>query len=323
MKNNFSSIDNISYSLFKIENEQLFIEVSDFGATLVTFKRKDSDVNVVLRNKDANDYLLNIGEAKGATVGRNANRIENGRFSIDGIEYQCFINNGPNSLHGGKYGFMVKKFDVVSHHRDSIVFHYHSPDMEESFPGNLDLYVEYKVVAAKLYYNISYSSDKKTICNITNHAYFNLGDETVLNHHMKIHSDYFAQVDSNGLTLDSLRHVANTAFDYREFTCIQDLFDFKDDDLKTAIGYDHNYVFEDAKDGIRAELKYNNLHLKVSSDLPGVHVYSGNYLRKPQEGICFECQYFPNAINYQNYKQPIVEAGVEYKHYICFELLKG
>lgn len=321
MKSSFSKIGEIEYNLYLIENEYLVAEITDFGATLVTFKRKDIDINVVLRNKDAHDYLLNISEAKGATVGRVANRIKNGSYNIDGKTYHCFINNGPNSLHGGKEGFMVKKFELIEHQKDLIKLMYVSKDMEEGYPGNLTLYITYRLVAERLYYDIEYVSDKKTIVNITNHSYFNLGDKDIFRHKMKINSDLFAIVDQDGLTLDNVKNVVGTAFDFRKTKVIKDNFSFEDVDINTALGYDHNFLFENHdNDNLRAQLSFGKQKLIIYSDLPGMHLYSGNYLRKKQEGICFECQYYPNSINYNNYKKPLIEAGVLYKHYICYEL---
>lgn len=320
MVNDFSKINNQQYHLYRIENEYLIAEITDFGATLVEFKRKDQNINIVLRNEDALDYLKNISEAKGATVGRVANRIAKGSYFIDDKKYHCFINNGPNSLHGGKEGFMVKKFDVISHQKNAIKLQYFAKDMEEGYPGNLNLIIIYRLEQEKLYYEIEYVSDQKTIVNITNHSYFNLGDKDIFNHKLKIYSNQYAAVDKDGLSLDLIKDVNGTAFDFQKEKLIKDNFSFDDVDINIALGYDHNYLFENHNDYLRSELSFKKQKLIVSSNLPGMHLYSGNYLRNKHQGICFECQFFPNAINYNNYIKPIAEADVLYKYFICYEL---
>lgn len=318
-KKYFGTIDNQDYYLYTIQNQDLLIEVCDFGATLVSFIDLKSNQNIVLNNQNVNEYLKNINEAMGATIGRNANRIQNGTYTLNNHEYKCFINNGPNSLHGGKNGFMTKKFEVTKYQEDLIQLHYFSEHLEENFPGNLDLFITYKLENNNLFFDIEGYSDQDTIFNITNHSYFNLGDIDIFNHYLQIFSNQFALVDKDGLTLNQIE-IATSSFDFSKLTKINDNFQLQHPNLVLAKGYDHNYLFEKTNDDLRIILSFNNLKLSIYSDLPGVHVYSGNYLRHPRQGIAFECQYYPNSINYNQFKKPILFANTKVKHYIKYTL---
>lgn len=315
----FGTIDNQDYYLYTIQNQDLLVEVTDFGATLVSFIDKKSNQNIVLNNSNVNEYLKNINEAMGATIGRNANRIKNGSYFLNNQEYKCFINNGPNSLHGGEKGFMYKRFEVMNHQENLIQLHYFSKHLEENFPGNLDLIITYKIKNNNLFFEIEGCSDQDTIFNITNHSYFNLGDKDIFNHYLQIFSNQFALVDENGLTLNQIENI-NSSFDFSKLTKIKDNFILQHPNLVLAKGYDHNFLFENTNDDLRIKLCFNDLKLSIYSDLPGVHVYSGNYLRNPQQGIAFECQYYPNSINYNQFKKPILLAHEKVKHYIKYNL---
>lgn len=318
-KIHFGCIDNHDYWLYIIENDYLKAEITNFGATLVSLIEKSTMHNCVLNNENVNQYLENINEALGATIGRNANRIKDGKFKINNQEYKCFINNGPNSLHGGKDGFMKKEFIVKQHTSDSIVLSYHSYHLEEGFPGNLDLKITYRLEENNLIYEIEGISDQDTIFNITNHSYFNLGDCNILNHYLQIPTQQFSLVDEHGLTLATADNV-NSSFDFRKLTKINDNFQLQHPNLLLAKGLDHNYVFETSDNDLRAILSYKHLKLTVYSDLPDMHVYTGNYLRKKHQGIALECQYYPNSINYTDFKKPILLANSLVKHYIKYTI---
>jgi aldose 1-epimerase len=271
------------------------------------------------------------GSYIGATVGRTANRIGKGQFTLNGVNYQIPVNNGPNSLHGGIEGFSFKIFDTEIK-EDSIVFTYFSKDMEEGYPGNLTLTVEYKICKNSLKYMFSYECDQDTIVNITNHAYFNCnGEGSILNHELTIHTDKVALVDEDGMTTDQVINVKNTAFDFTKPAVIFEKLSMGHENITLAKGYDHNYVFENMNVKEMATLKGTWLQLDVVSDLPGMHVYSGNFLDGECKGkyndyygeksaICFECQYYPNSINYEGFIQPILRKGEKKTHFMEYIL---
>lgn len=292
--------------LITIENENMLIKVSSFAACLVDVVYKGKQV--VLGYDNLEGYV-NETAGMGKSIGRVCNRIGKGTFDLNGKTYKLAINNGPNCLHGGLRGFQTYVWDYEAK-EDEVVFSYHAKDMEEGFPGNLELKVIYKLTENGFYFNYEGVSDQDTLLNITNHTYFNLfgpNAYTVLDHELKINSNEFACVDSDGLTLAVNRPTAGSPFDFGEFKTIGKDINVNDEQLRAGTGYDHHYIVEG--EGMRefAELKANNLSMKVSSDLSGFHLYSANFLQdegncrgighRVCQGICFETEYRPDGIN--------------------------
>ena len=311
--------------IYVLENDYLKAYVSDLGATLTKLIDKKTGTDVVLGFVNDEDYIKSLCYL-GASVGRNANRIGNGRFSLNGNDYQLTINDNMNQLHGGGInGFCFKRWNKVLETKEELTLSYFSKDGEEGFPGNLNVEVTYKLDKNSLVWSYSGESDKDTILNMTNHSYFNLGDENIYNHELKIHTDKYSPVDEYSLTLDRVESVTNTPYDFTNFVKVKDNLD------KLNGGIDNNYVFEEMGDKLMAELRYNNLQLNVYSDLPDMHFYTGEYLNGDNakngksyhafEGLCLECQYYPNGINYDNYIKPILKKGETMSHYIRYEIV--
>ena len=323
---------NQNVTSYVLENQYLKVEVMNLGATLVSFVDKRTNRDLVLGFDNLDGYLNQHGTYFGATVGRCANRIANGEFVLNNLKYHVPVNNGPNSLHGGNNNFSFKVFKA--HQKDNeVVLTYHALDGEEGYPGNLDLTITYRLDDHHLLYQIEGISDQDTILNITNHSYFNLSSvqENVLNHELKVYADQVAMVDENGLTKDEVINVKDTAFDFLDFHPVAKAVNSQNANILLARGLDHNYVFESLEPKIMAELKYQDLSLCVESDLPGMHVYTGNYIDgackgkrgiyyQERDGICFECQYYPNAINYQKYLKPILFANQKMQHFIKYTI---
>ena len=313
-----------TYARHVLENDYLKVEVSELGATLVRFIDKKSSQDIVLGYNSDDDYLRNEFNL-GASIGRNANRIGNASFTLNGVTYQLSENNHGNQLHGGgRNGFAFKKWETVSKSDDEVVFSYLSIDGEEGFPGNLKASVRYKLENNTLLWEYSGESDKDTIFNMSNHSYFNLGDETIKDEYLRIYTDRYAPTDDVGLTLDEVRDVNGTPYDFTQFRLIAD-------NLKEIDNIDNNYVFETMGEKLMAELKNDKLKLSVYSDLPDMHLYTASSLNTdtgkdgvPYEGyggLALECQFFPNAINYgDKYILPILRKGDKVSHYIRYEL---
>lgn len=310
---------------YQLENDYIKATVTDLGATLTKLIDKKTNIDMVLGFDDEEGYRKYNGTNIGASVGRNANRIGNAKFTLNGKEYNLAANNGPNNLHGGGVnGFAFKTWSVKSQSSDEIVFTYLSKDGEEGFPGNLNVEVSYKLDGNTLTWSYSGNCDQDTVFNMTNHSYFNLGEDDIFDLELKVHSDTYSPVDDDSLTLDKTVKVENTPFDFREFTKMKTNLD------QLACGIDNNYVWEDLNDKLMAEVKSDKLHLKVYSDLPDMHLYTAYYLNgeigkynrvyKPYSALCLECQYYPNAINYENYIKPILLKGENRKHYIRYEV---
>ena len=319
--------------LYVLQNESIKVSVMNLGATLVGFEHLGSGTDIVLGFEDAQGYLTQHNSFLGATVGRCANRIGKGQFSLNGINYQVPVNNGPNSLHGGNDVFSFKVFEAETC-EDGIVFRYVSEDGEEGYPGKLELQITYKLVGDELHYEIDAQSDADTICNITNHVYFNLdGPEgkDVLEHVVYVPADNVALNDADSLATDEVIDVKGTAFDFTKPTKVGDNLKIGHPNITLARGFDHNYVYEVMGDKLMATLSNGKLKLTVSSDLPDMHVYSGNWLDgqcKGKEdnwyddkgGICFECQYYPNAINYDRFIKPILHKDEKMHHHIIWKI---
>lgn len=333
----FGLIENREVEKVQIENEYLKAEIMTLGATLLSFTDKASNTDIVLGFDDLEGYLNQHGSYLGAAVGRCANRIKNGKFILNGSEVQVSVNDGENSLHGGIHGLSFQICDIVDLKNDSVTMKYHFKDGEEGYPGNVELLITYRLHNRDLEFEIEGQSDQDTILNITNHSYFNLDgihSKSILDHELKIYSGQVALVDEGGCTLEEVIDVNETGFDFREFKKIKDQLKKSHPNLEAAGGYDHNYVFETLEYKKMAVLRNEKLQLEIFSDYPGMHVYSGNFLDGQcagksgnfyikHNGICFECQYAPNAVNYSSFIKPILRKGEVMKHKICFRLIKA
>ena len=319
--------------LYTIENEYLQVKVSSLGATMVSFIDKKLNRDIVLGFKDADGYINQHGSYLGATVGRCANRIGKGEFTIDGVTYHVPVNAGPNCLHGGNDNLSYKVYDAeVSD--DRVVMHTFSEDNEEGFPGNLSLTITYRLDGKNLYYIYEAECDKNSIVNITNHSYFNIdgsASKTILNQELKVFTDKVALVDENGLATREVIKVTGTGFDFSDYNNIGTNMQIGHKNIESANGYDHNFVYENMNDKIMASIRTSDLMMNIYSDLPGMHIYTANFLDGMCEGkegnfygknngICFECQFYPNSINYDEFIKPLIMKGEAVKHYIRYEL---
>ena len=313
---------------YTIENEYLKAEISDLGATLVRFISKKSGTDVVLGFNEEEDYLRNYGCFFGATVGRNANRIGDAKFTLNGKEYQLTVNDNMNQLHGGGInGFSFKRWKAIEEKEDLVTFSYLSEDGEEGYPGNLYVTVTYRLEGQKLYYEFTGGSDQETLFNLTNHSYFNLGDKEIMEHVLQICTDKYSPTDQYALTLDEVRETAGTPYDFHEPTRVGDNLS------QLPTGIDNNYVWEVMGEKQMSSLNYGKLTLNIYSDLPDMHVYTAYGLKTDTgkkgepygyySGIAMECQYYPNGINYgDKYLLPVLEKDVMMSHSIVYELIE-
>jgi aldose 1-epimerase len=268
----------------------------------------------------------------GSTVGRYANRIANGRFSLDGVEYNLPKNNGPNTLHGGPQGWhsVVWNTEVL---RDSkfpaVKFTYHSPDMEMGFPGNVDAEVVYTWTDNnEIVMDYKATTDKTTVINLTNHAYFNLhgaGNGSILDHVLTINASYFTPVDSVMIPTGELRAVEGTPFDFTKAHTIGERLEEKYDQLILGKGYDHNYIL-DNKEEVDAKVyePTSGRVLEVITDQPGLQFYGGNFLNGSQTGhggkvynfrtgFCLESGHYPDSPNHPDFPSTVLNPGETYK----------
>ena len=313
------------------------VTVSDFGATLVSFKAPDRNgklADIVLGYKTAPEY--EDGKSYfGGTIGRYGNRIANGQFTLDGKVYQVPKNDGPNSLHGGIKGFNKRYWkgkDISSDNVQSVEFTYLSPDGEEGYPGNLNVKVTYSLNDQnELRISYTATTDKDTVVNLTNHAYFNLageGNGDILGHELMLKADKFTPVGSTLIPTGELKPVKGTPFDFSKSTAIGARINQDDQQLKFGKGYDHNWVLtagKQTKPQLAAEVfePKSGRVLQVQTTESGIQFYSGNFLDGSvtgvsgkayghRSGFCLETQHFPDSPNHANFPSTVLKPGQTY-----------
>ena len=292
----------------------------DYGAILQALcvpARDGSMVDVLLGYDNPGQYET-LGGHLGGTLGRVGNRIGGASFSLNGVTYNLVKNNGANHIHGGIKGFDHRMWDVTAEN-DRLVFHRVSPDGEEGYPGNLTVQVTFTLDDNNRL-NIAYDADtdKDTVVNLTNHAYFNLnGGGSAMEHTVQIFSERITESDATGLPTGKILDITGTPFDFREPRAVGSQIDADNVQLKNGKGYDHNYIIAVK----RAAVLYSDktgLEMTVETDMPGMQFYTANGLGEragkygtlhPREGVCFETQLFPNGTNCYGFPSPILRAG--------------
>lgn len=311
--------------LYTLENEQgMKVQITNYGGKIVSLLVPDRDGtlgDVVLGYETAQEYLDGIASL-GATMGRYANRIAQAQFMLDDSTYHLDKNNGEHSIHGGTEGFRHQVWDARQVDGQTLELSYFSEDGEGGYPGNLEVTVVYTVTdnnELKLEY--SASTDKPTILNMTNHAFFNLAGEgsgDILDHELYVDADRYTPVDSTAIPTGELREVEGTPFDFTEMTPIGARIDADNRQLGHVGGYDHNFVLN--KDGgelalaARLSEPATGRVMEVFTTEPGLQVYTANSLTGegsqvgkgghpygPRSAVCLETQHFPDAPHHPNF----------------------
>ena len=303
--------------------------VITYGAKLISVKAPDRAgkmADVVLGYDTLPEWLADSRTHFGAVVGRYGNRIAKGRFAIDGHNYQIPVNNSGNALHGGTEGFDRKLWNAKLV-PDGVELILVSPDGDMGFPGTLTARVTYTLAKNSLTIRYEETSDKPTVVNLTNHAYFNLsGDDQrdVLGHVVTLHAQAFTPVDKALIPTGEIRKVEGTPMDFRSGHAIGERIENKDEQLSLAGGYDHNWIMEN-QPGILREAALvrepkSGRTLAVMTTEPGVQFYSGNFLDgtftgrhgkryTKHMGFCLETQHFPDSPNHANFPSTIIRPG--------------
>ncbi len=311
--------------------------ISDFGGTVVKLlvnDREGREVDVVC-GFDSVDGYLNAGGYQGAIIGRVCNRIHNCRYTLNGVEYKLFANDGNNSAHGGKIGFNKRIWDVVScddGEEPTIVLKYVSPDMEENYPGTLTTTVTYKLVKeGGLSIRYEAVTDKDTIVNLTNHSYFNLagcGVGTIKDQVMWIDADKINEQDYELIPTGNFINVKGTAYDFNTPKPIGRDFDSEPSmDIQHG-GYDNNYIVNNYDGTVKLiatlENPANGIKMSVLTNQPCVQIYTSNMIDEndlpfkggmPQRkncAVCFETQHMPDSINHPNFTNTVLKPGEKY-----------
>ncbi len=311
------------------------VDIITYGATVnsIFVADRNGEFADVLSGFDSVEGHEKYSDYQGMTVGRYANRIANGTFSIDGVEYSVEKNErGITCLHGGAE-LSRAVWNAIIVDDNSVEMAYTSPDGAMGFPGKVDFKVTFTLYednALKIDYEAV--SDKKTVINMTNHAYFNLaGSGDILAHELMINADAYTPIDENSIPTGEIRSVEGTPFDFRRFKPIGKDIGADDDQLAIGKGYDHNFCLNDG-DGPAAAAydPASGRALEVYTDLCGVQLYTGNFLdgSKPGKngaplikhaGFCLETQYYPNTPNMPEFPQCTIEAGEKFKSCTVFK----
>jgi aldose 1-epimerase len=336
---------------YTVENANgVKIELITRGAALTSVMVPDRDgemADVVFGFDDVAGFESERNQYFGPIVGRYANRIAGGKFTIDGTEYQLATNDGPNHLHGGgprsldKVVWYAEPFegdDDDGNGGDGVKFTYTSPDGEEGYPGNLKLTVTYTLTDDnKIVIKYSGTTDKATPVNLSNHAYFNLagaGAATINDHHLMLNADHYTPVDDTLIPTGEIAPVEGTPLDFRTSTAIGDRVDQLND--TSALGYDHNFVLNrteaDAGKLVKAAEVVDpssGRTLTVWTDQPGVQFYGGNFLRGDtgkdgqtyahRGGLCLETQHYPDSPNKPDWPSVTIKPGDTYTHTQVYE----
>ncbi len=312
-----------------LENEFIQLKLIDFGARIVSCVLKENGADIV-QGFDSLDGYLNGVRYMGTTVGRLCNRLGKGKFELNGVEYQTPVNNGPNTLHGGPNGFDYQIFDVIEQSDTHVVYRYFSRHLEEGFPGNLELKITYRLLNDGFTFESCAESDQDTLCSITNHAFFNMNgceSDTAMNHKVTVFADQVGCSDADGLTLSEAFDVTGTPFDFRNGAVVGKMLQHETDNeqMKNGHGIDHCFVLNGTGLKQAAIVEGDSAVMEVKTTLPCMHFYSGNFLNGTVSGkhgtvyqyrssMCFEPEYYPNAIQYEVWEKPILKKGEVQKH---------
>lgn len=319
--------------LISMKNEQLEVVVSNYGCTIIKVIMADKNGHkddVVLGYDDFTQYQT-LDAYLGALVGRVANRIKAGQFSLNGQDYHLAVNNGPNHLHGGIKGFSYQVFDYTIEDEHTLKLHYLSKDGEEGYPGDLDLTVIYTLKDDTLTAHYQATSSADTLINITNHSYLNLSGhkENIYQHTLQIHASQFACVDSDGLTTGELKDVEGTPFDFRQPALIGERVEQDDEQLKIGKGFDHPFLFDTQSNQVILTHEPTGRQLIVSTTLPQAQIYTANYLDGrlgkygeryyARDAVCIETQNMPDAIHLEEHPTTLLKKGETYDEITSYQ----
>ena len=331
------TIDGRATDLFILKNRnQMQAAFTNYGGRLIGLWVPDkngtlTDVVVGLNSVQA---YVEAGEPYfGATIGRFGNRIAKGKFSLDEIEYNLPINNDPNTLHGGRKGFQYVVFDARMPNEQTLELTYVSKDGEEGFPGNLNVKVVYTLTDSnELKMDYEATTDKKTVINLTNHAFFNLNGEgsgTINDHMLQVNANNYTPVDSTLIPTGKIEPVAGTPFDFTKPVAIGARVNEDHEQLKHGKGYDHNFVLNDhmsqgMKHAATITGDKSGIQMDIFTQEPGLQFYGGNFMKGAhtfkngsrdnfRTAFCLETQHFPDSPNQSSFPSTVLEPGKTYR----------
>lgn len=324
--------------LITLENETVRCLITTYGGALVSLEVPDAEgrrrdivlgFDSIKAYEEQNKYI-------GALIGRYANRIGGSGFTLDGKRYRLDPNEPPNHLHGGSGGFDKRVWDAYEI-PDGVQLTLSSPDLEGGYPGNLGVSVSYRLEGKKLILQYEAVSDRDTICNLTNHSYFNLnghGAGTAMGHMLKLYSREFTPVSgSSCITTGELLPVEGMPMDFRSFRRLGERIDSDYEQLVFGGGYDHNWVVEGMPGVLRPAAEVyspeSGIFMRVDTTMPGIQLYTGNYLDGcpagkggavygKRDALCLETQFYPDSPNKPGFPQPTLRRGEVWRQETVF-----
>lgn len=335
------TLDGQELTLYTLTNTKgMSVKVTDLGATLVSVMLQDKNEilrDVVLGYDDPEGYYKNTCYF-GAVIGRSGNRIDQGRFTLNGRTYQLDQNDNENNLHSGNNGFDRRRWKMAEVTENSLRFSLEDEDGEQGYPGNFQVSITYLLTEEnELFLRYRGVCDEDTVANLTNHVYFNLAGHDsgdVLDQELRMSAKYYTPVrDSKAIPTGEIAPVAGTPMDFTTAKPIGRDIDADFEQLKLVGGYDHNFVLKKDKGAVmkfaEAYSPRTGICLEAFTDLPGVQLYAGNFIM-PQKGkagasydkrwgFCLETQYYPNSINQLGFAKPILRAGEKYETTTCYK----
>jgi aldose 1-epimerase len=334
--------DGTTVEIYTLSDPPYEARVSTYGGDVVSFKAPDRDGKAgdVVLGFDTLDGYVSLFNGPhnafiGPIIGRYANRIAHGSFTLDGNKYSLPKNDGDNTLHSGTHGFN----NVVWNGKPiagGVELTYLSKDGDQGFPGNLTVTVRYTLAKGDLRIEYSATTDKNTVLNLTNHSYFNLaGQGDILNQQLTLHASRFTPVSATLIPTGELKPVDSTPFDFRKATAVGARIEANDEQLHLGHGYDHNWVL-DNKAGklMEAAEVYDPTSgrvLKVLTDQPGIQFYTGNFLDGSIKGkagksyerrsaLCLETQHFPDSPNHPEFPTTELKPGQRFHSVTVYSL---
>lgn len=329
--------DGTAADLYVLKSPAVEAHIITYGGIIQSLKVPDKSgktADVVLGFDSLDGYVNGNAPYFGAIIGRYANRIAGGKFTLEGKTFSTPLNDGPdhqhpvNTLHGGLKGFdkAVWKAKEIPH---GVELTHVSPDGDQGFPGTLTAVVRYTLVGKDLKIDYSATTDKPTVLNLTNHSYFNLagqGNGDILHNHLKINASRYTPMDTNSIPTGELASVEGTPFDFRKSTEIGARIDSDNDQLKKGHGYDHNWVLDNSGKLSEAAEAYepsSGRVLQVLTDQPGIQFYSSNFLDGTITGkdgkvynrrsaLCLETQHFPDSPNHPKFPTTELKPGQKF-----------
>ncbi|MBQ8423275.1 MAG: galactose mutarotase [Coprobacter sp.] len=335
-----AEVDGKPTALYTLTNNAgMEVCITNFGGRIVSIMVPDRNgvmQDVVLGFDNINDYVT-IPSDFGAAIGRYGNRINQGRITLDGKEYQLSQNNYGHCLHGGEKGWQYQVYEARQLDNQTLELVMRSPDGDNGFPGNVEAKVTYTLTddnAIVLAYEAT--TDAPTVINLTNHSYFNLSGnpaKSVLDHMLTVSADGFTPVDATFMTTGEIAAVEGTPMDFRTATAIGARMHIDDEQLRNGNGYDHNWVLNTGCDPEKTALYMvspeSGISLSIRTNEPGIQIYSGNFLDGTvkgkggivyncRAGICLETQHYPDSPNKPQWPSPVLRPGEKYESLCIF-----